>query len=201
MEDNNKMSAAESIELITRMIHSTRHNLEQYAYRPFLVWGYTTIAVALAVWGCITITQNPAWFGLWFAIPVIGGITTYLLRGTHAPKGYVRTPIDKALSYLWIILGIAGCIASISSFVKPIDILFLIVLLMGSGTAITGLILQARLFTAAGLVGLALSVLFLIVQGISQCLIFAAVFFVMMVIPGHIIRHRLRKKNSRCLGS
>ena len=191
--ENSKMDVTESIEIISRMICNTRRNIERSSYRPFLIWGYTTIIVALAVWFCVGITQDSVWFWLWFAIPVIGCVAMYLFGRRSTVKGYVRTPIDRAISYLWIVLGLAGFIASIFSFVRYMDILFLIVLLMASGTAITGFILQFRVLIAAGLAGLILSVLFLFIEGIDQCLIFAAIFFVMTVVPGHIIQYRLRK--------
>ena len=35
------------MELISRMIQNTRNRLENHAGRPFLVWGYTTVGIAL----------------------------------------------------------------------------------------------------------------------------------------------------------
>ena len=43
--EERKLDAQESIELITRMIRNTRRRLATNAGRPFLVWGYTTVAL------------------------------------------------------------------------------------------------------------------------------------------------------------
>lgn len=191
--EENKMTVAESIEVISRMIRSTRHNIERTSHRPFLIWGYTTTIVALAVWYSVSTTQNHAWFLLWFAIPVIGITATYISRPRQSHKGYVRTPIDKAICCLWSVLGLAALVATIFSFVKQMDILFFIILLIASGTAITGLILQFKTLIATGIAGLLLSGIFLFTEGIDQCLTFAATFVIMNVIPGHIIQYRSRK--------
>ena len=45
--EERKLDARESMELISRMIQNTRNRLENHAGRPFLVWGYTTVGIAL----------------------------------------------------------------------------------------------------------------------------------------------------------
>lgn len=194
--DNRIPTATESLELITRMIGETRKQVEKSSHRPFLVWGYTTIVVTLAVWYAYTATHSNAIFWLWFAIPVVGWFVMWLTRNKEKQQGYVRTPIDRVLSHIWTVLGVAGLIVTIASFMRPIPVLFIIVLLMGSGSSISGLILRLQAITVAGCAGIAFSLLFLIVQGIDQCLIFAAIFLVMMVIPGHIMQYQYSKNQS-----
>ena len=45
--EERKLDTRESMELISRMIQNTRNRLENHAGRPFLVWGYTTVGIAL----------------------------------------------------------------------------------------------------------------------------------------------------------
>lgn len=191
-----KPTATESIELITRMIGETRKQVEQTSHRPFLVWGYTTIAVTLAVWYGYVATHSDTIFWLWFAIPIVGWGIMRVTSNKQQQQGYVRTPIDRVLSHIWTVLGVAGLVVTLASFMRPIPVLFIIALLIGSGSTISGLILRLQAITVAGCAGIALSLLFLIVQGIDQCFIFAAVFLVMMVIPGHIMQYQQHK--NRC---
>lgn len=75
-----------------------------------------------------------------------------------------------------------------------LDILFIILLLMGLATALTGLVTRFRLCVVSGMVSaLLLAPVCLFIGGIDQCLIFAAVFAVMMVIPGHILDFKCRR--------
>lgn len=183
----------ESLALITEMISSTRQHVTQQAHIPFLIWGYTTIVVTLAVWYGYKTTSQEAWFWLWYAIPVVGWLGMFTTRNKRHADGYVRTPIDRAISHIWVVLAVVALVVTIASFIRPLPILMMIIMFMGSGAAISGLIIRMHLFTIAGFVGILLSLLFLFVQGIDQCLIFAAIFLVMMVIPGHIIQYQQSK--------
>ena len=49
MEDR-QLNEKESLELIAQMIRNTQHGLEKGKGIPFLIWGYVTITVSLAVW-------------------------------------------------------------------------------------------------------------------------------------------------------
>ena len=44
---NKHLNEAESLELITSMIQDTRARLARNSGTPFLIWGYTTVAIAL----------------------------------------------------------------------------------------------------------------------------------------------------------
>ena len=46
----NKMTEAQSLELITSMINDSRSRLARNSGTPFLIWGYTTVVVSLLVY-------------------------------------------------------------------------------------------------------------------------------------------------------
>ncbi|MDE6140333.1 MAG: hypothetical protein K2F95_05240 [Alistipes sp.] len=188
MEQQN-LTASQSIDLIARTIRNTRQHIERGIYKPFLIWGYLTIIISLAIWAIIKHTGNASFLWLWFALPAAGWSITLTTRRKPADKGYVRTDIDRVISHVWVVLSLACLIASISSYFIGLPILFIVILLMCSGTAITGLTVRSRILSAAGLVGITLSILFFFVHGIDQCLVFAAIFLLTMVVPGHLLRH------------
>ena len=86
---------------------------------------------------------------------------------------------------------------------------------MATATATTGMIVRSKIYIVAGLTCMALSVLFPlydyflkkiatsdgieITAGLlnNEILIFAGVFFIMMVVPGHIITYQSHKRCSR----
>ena len=78
MEDK-VLTEKESLDLISQMIRNTRSRLEDNSGIPFLIWGYTTVIVAVVVWSLVTTSGNYLWHWLWFAIPVFGG-TLWLLH-------------------------------------------------------------------------------------------------------------------------
>ncbi len=190
--EERQLNEKESLELIARMIQNTQRKMEKGNGMPFLVWGYTTVLVSLLVWYFLSITGDYRMHFLWFLILVIGGPVTFFLTRKYE-KG-VRTYVDRVVGYVWLVLGLAGFMMSITAmFIWNLPILFIIILLMGSGTAITGLIIRFLPIAIAGFTGIVLSLACLFIQGTGQILVFAAVFLVMMVIPGHILYAKGRR--------
>ncbi|HHT23301.1 MAG TPA: hypothetical protein GXZ87_08340 [Bacteroidales bacterium] len=191
--EEKKLSEKESLELIAQMIRNTQQKLERGNGIPFLIWGYTTVAVSVLVWYLFSSTGNPYWNFLWFLIPVIG-FPTMMWNIRKQEKG-IKTYIDKVISYVWIAFGVAGIVVSTSAmFIWTLPILFIVVLLMSVGTAITGLVIQFKPIIFSGFAGMLLSYLCLLVKGYEVILVFALIFLVMMVIPGHILNWKGRKK-------
>lgn len=76
------------------------------------------------------------------------------------------------------------------------------VLLMGMATAITGLITRHTICAVLGFVSMCLSIVFIAMRDIVDVnhytiLIYAAIFVVMMVIPGHILNYKAHKQCSK----
>ena len=214
MNDNNTLTEQQSLELITRMISETRTRLVRNSGMPFLIWGYTTVAVALfEYFAQRTFIGQNQWLWAWWAIPVIGIIGMLLLgRRDTGAKNY----LDRTVSAVW-----AVCSVSILTVAVPlalfyhVSILFSVVVLIGIGTTITGRIIRDTTTTAAGFL-FTLSALIYPMRSLTlgeipsgaavdvirwhsvNNLIFAVQFFVFMVIPGHILN---RKTNRQCSGN
>lgn len=192
MEDK-QLNERESLELISKMIRNTQQKLEKENGISFLIWGYTTVIVALSVWYMLTTTGNHHWNYLWFLIPVIG-FPAMIWTIRKQEKG-IKTYIDKIISYVWIVVGISAFIPSLAAtFMHGFPILFLVIVLISIGTAITGLIIKFAPLTVAGFIGLFLSILCLILGNTpDSILVFAALFLIIQVIPGHILNYKSRK--------
>lgn len=184
------LNEAQSLELITRMIQNTRQRMERNAGRPFLIWGYLTIATALAVWYAISRTHNYNWNLLWFAMPVIGSSLMWLTR-SRKPAG-VTTFIDRIVGQIWLVLGLTALLVSALAMFSSLHlhILFIILLLMGIGTTLSGLVIRFRACIVGGVLGIGLSILCLWFTPLNSYLFFAGAFFVIMVVPGHILNYQ-----------
>ncbi len=202
-----------SLEIISKMIADTSAHIDSESGKYFLLWGYTTVIVSLFEY-VAQLLHLPMHLCLWawWLIPIVGGIGTIILNrraGVSRPKSYV----DRSISAVWMVFGLSFGMAFIAALVYGANILFLTAMLMGMGTVITGKICQHRVLTVAGMAGMALSLLIptghlllreyatvLRESGIAhveaifyiEMVIFAAVFLVMMVIPGHILYNRAK---------
>lgn len=208
--EEKKLDAQESIQLITRMIQNTRQRLERHSGRPFLVWGYTTIAISLLNYTLNIVGAAPEWSLTWFLIPVSGFV---LMRLFPEKKGSEpRTEIDRIVNALWIVCTLALIPIFILCLFHGLNyrpsLFALITLVMSIGTVATGRIVRSKIYTVAGLLGMAGTAVIALWDFYlkqlpdplridshmlnNEILIFAAIFLVMMVIPGHIINYRTR---------
>lgn len=194
--EEKKMDAAESLELIRSMIEKTRTQVERSIGRPFLFMGYLTAAVSLAVWYGIRTTGSCGFNFLWFLIP-LAGITAGAIDYRRQQRSAV-TGINRILRCVWIVFGVTGFVQSVMPIFLPLSVLYIIILMMGMGTALTGMIVQSRILTVSGfLSALLLAPLCLSVEGIDRILAFAAAFAVMMILPGHLLIFREKRNRTR----
>lgn len=208
--ENKHLTEAQSLELISSMIQDSRARLARNSGTPFLIWGYTTIAVSLFNALALYLGWSGSWAWSWFAIPVIGWVGM-MLQGKREPSA--RNYIDRVFSILWATLGISFAWFFIAAIVYGCSISYITILVMGVGTVISGLLLQNKATTICGCAAMLSSLIFpavylIITNGnISQSVatslaefwlwgekvVFAAIFLFMMVVPGHILN---RKYNS-----
>ena len=178
------------------MITSSRRKLEDGNGILFLIWGYTTFFVALAVFFFINTTGDHHYYYLWFLIPVIGSVGMFIAKRNKAKHvGHAMNFIERVIGNIWMVIGIAAFIISVGSIFVRIPILSLVLLLMGIGTTLTGLTIKFKPVIISGLIGMASCVLPFILEGNEQILAFGIIYLIMMVVPGHILNYRGRKKN------
>lgn len=199
-----------SLEIISRMIAETSQKIEQNTSHYFLAWGYTTTLVSLFEYLVWVLDWNKSWLWAWWLIPIVGGCATLILNrrqnrlGAH-PKSY----IDRSVSAVWTVLGLSTLIAYVLFFDNASSFLFLIVYMMGIGTTITGVICRQRLLTVCGAVSIVLAALLPLKRWTvmyyeiadpavfyADMLIFALIFVVMMIVPGHIFLHRAKRERN-----
>lgn len=189
MEDR-KLTEKESLELISQMIRETRENIEKRVAYPFLIWGYLTVIVSVIVWYVLSETGNYQWNWLWLVLPLLGWPLNRLIGG-KAEKGTV-TYMDRVIGTIWIVVGIAVLLVGVVSWLLK-DVLFIIALLLSIGTTLTGWIIKFKPIGWAGAATALLSFALLFVPGVNQLLVFAVLFVVMMIIPGHIFYNHVRR--------
>ena len=193
---------SESIELIAQMIQTTKNRVTQSDFNPFLVWGYTVTAISIADYILIKTTGNPLWFFLWLVL-----LIPYFVSLFKRKRPYVVTYIDDMLQNVWRVIGamfgltivaITGIGLGIGiidfSIMMPLSIIY-----AGIGTSITGLIIKEKWFIWTPLAGLVAATYMLVAPHTDAHtdnlwnLLFGLSFLIFMVIPAHIVRHKISK--------
>lgn len=187
------LNEKESLELISQMILNTRKKMEEGNGMPFLIWGYATFIVSLVVYYFLSTAGDYHYNLIWFAIPVLGCGGMYFSK--RKEKKHSKTYIDRIIVNIWTVIGIAGLLVSCAAFFVSIPVLPIEMLLMGIGTALTGLVIRFKPVIISGFVGMISCALPFIIKGYGQIIVFGIVFLIMMVIPGHILNYKGRKKH------
>lgn len=184
------MNSSESLALITRMIAETRGKLERGGGTTFLIWGYTSLLVSGLVYALLLCTHNPQVQWLWFLIPVVGALLMFFYERKRVRS--VTTQIDRFIQYIW--LTIAPICTLLPFVIGNNNILTAEGLVVNIGVILTGAMIAFRPLVVGGIIGVLLAGSLAYIGGAGHILIFAAMFVVTMIIPGHILNYR-----GRCL--
>lgn len=208
--EERKLNEKESLELIAQMITNTRSRMQTNNGNIYLLWGYTSVAIALLIYIIGFFSTHPSWNFLWFLIWIIGGTSTgHVLKDEKkAPKGYT----DKITEGLWSIVGYCAIVATILCLyfmlAKGADCWALMMVfglfVIGFASSMQGVILKEQSLMAGGGIGMFFGAF------ITCCLIagiplenswttplFILTFIFMMIMPGHIINRKAKKDAQR----
>lgn len=183
--EERKLSEKESLELITQMIQSTKRSVEKGSGSYFLIFGYLSTAVAILIYTVWKQTGNPQIFWAWWLIPLIG-YSIMFFKKRNTPKRVI-TAIDSIIWKIWLVSGICCCISPIVSMFVRMPILFLEAFIVSSTTTMLGLIIKSKMLTIFGFISIALSYALLFIPNDMHIPAFAAMFVVLMIIPGHLL--------------
>ena len=189
--EEKKLTGAESLELISRMIETTKKRMEVGSGNKFLLYGYSAVALSVAVFLLVRFTGDPRWNFAWFLmfIPVV----TYM---------------DGVLSGMWRIVGalffltvIVLCAMAFVYGVADFSLMLPLGLLYACfGTSVTGIVIKESWLVCMPLVGFVAAVGMLVSYAlpVDDCrlywgLWFGLSFLVMMVVPGHIINRKAKR--------
>ena len=205
--EEKRMNEAESLELITSMINDSRARMTKNLGTPFLIWGYTTVAVSICQAVIVACVEEfyPYLWG-WFAIPVVGWLLMLLF---NKQEKTVTNYIDRCINALWCAIGVAAFILPFMGvFVFPS-----VIMLIGVGTATTAAVVKDRIVKRIGFAAIFSSLLFPFVRlllsrlftleqfagrerYLVECIIFAVIMFLLLIVSGHILNYK-----KRCLKS
>lgn len=204
--DDKKLNERESLELITEMIERTKQRYVGDG-NIMLMWGYTSVAVAVLIWVLLAVTGNPAWNWLWFLIWIIGLGGSKLISRNEREKFGVKSYSDKMTSNLWSVVGWTAIVSSLLCFAfmfflgvnSWLTMMVFALVIVPFAEIAQGIVVNEKTLIAGGAVGLLAGLITIccITGGVGLKAswfmpMFIVVFIAMMIIPGHI----LNRKNS-----
>ena len=212
MEEKN-LTENESLALIAEMIQKTRKRTGLDRGKPLLLWGYTAVCTAVAVYAALMLTHSPKSMLLWFLIPLAGWpLQLRFADRKKEMRGEAKSYTDIITDRLWMyvmfseLIAVAICLGFACFGYHCVWILMFIYSLIAVGSASTaqGIIIRENSLVAGGLIGVAGG---LIIAGCKLADIplnaawtmplFVICFVMMTIIPGHIINHKAKQLCSK----
>lgn len=191
MEQNNEMTAAQSLALITETLNNSRRDILRNSSKYFLLWGCVLTVLSLVIYFLWKSTGNPAWNFLWFGMPLIGYPLGALLGKYN--KSVPTSEISRLLGYVWTEFGAFSiCISAIAVFAVPMHVTLLIIVILGLAECISGAILKNWPIIIAGFIlGVGGAVAAVLLKSEAQLLLFT-LGGILLAITGLIVRYQNR---------
>lgn len=201
-------SEKESLQLISQMIRQTRQGMKVGSGNIFLWYGYCSGVVAALVYVVCLLTEDIRWHALWLLmlVPMLVDLLTEARR-----KPEVVTYTDKAVGNVWRVVAQLICLSVVVTVVcsyiegdiSSLLMMPLSMLYVGIGVSATGIIINERSMSLAPLPAYVAAIYMLthLVNGQHPLLVWnllcGVAFVIMLVIPGHVINHKLSKSCSK----
>ena len=187
MEQNNEMTAQQSLQLITESFNKSRKGILRNSAIYFLLWGALLTAVSLVIYLLWNLTGKPQWNFLWFAMPAIG-YPLAMLMGKY-DVSVPQNEVSKMLTGVWRVFGVFAITLSVLAVcLVPMNVTLIIVIIMGLAECMSGVLLKNWPIIIGGfLLGVGGAVVAMLVKSEAQLLIFT-LGGVLLLVTGAIMK-------------
>ncbi len=195
MNNNNNLSAEESLAIIEGMINKAKNKFSDGSFL-YLLWGWVIFACSLGHFLMIKfkLFKEPemVWMLTWAA--VIFQII-YLVK--QQKKETVKTYTDEIINYVWMCFGFSMMVVTfVLGRSESWIILYSIVLMLyGMPTFLSGAIMKFTPLKVGGIICWVLSVISTFVSPLYVLLLLALAVVVAWIIPGYLLRAKYKSEN------
>lgn len=192
MEDR-KLNETESLDLITAMIKNARTNQRaRINCNIILIWGYAAVIISVIVW--IMKLYSVFFYSslIWLLIPSICiPVTAYMVSKDET---HITTYIDRSIYYITILFVAVCSTIGFSTIIVDFPVLFIEGLLTCMGMAIIGILIKYKPIIWGGIAGTVISHTLLFIPNMtSQIPVFASLFIITIIIPGHLFKKSIKE--------
>lgn len=196
MEDNQRFSAEQSLQLIQSMIQKAKHDVADNSFY-LLLWGWLIFIAALLNFGLMKFTrfEQPylAWNLMW-----IGAIASIIKGIKDSKKISVKTFVGETMKFFGISQGILYF--GLAFFFGKYDLWVfsfpLYILVYAVTCFFMGALMQFPLLKWTGLLCLPVMVIAVYVSFEWQLLLMALAILIAYIIPGHVLSAKEKSQNN-----
>lgn len=176
--ENQILSFQEEVEITRKQVITAEHGV-------LLVWGWTTLIVAFAVFLSVWLTGNRLWEYLWLAQPVVGGLIS-LVKGK--PRLTSPTSLYKMMTLVSRIMIGTIVICAAAAFCTVFNVWLVILVILSLWNGVSAYLLDYPRLRICCFGGLAFSFVLLFSSETYVAPKFAAGIVFTLIVPGYLMR-------------
>ena len=188
-------SPKDSLQLIDSMINQAKNRFSENGFL-YLLWGWLILFCSLGqfILMQLQLFKHPEmiWMSTWLAVifQVI-----YLIKTKK--KEVVKTYSENIINYIWISFGICMFVLAFTlGRVQGWDIVYaLFLMLYGTPTFISGVVMQFRPLKIGGIVCWVLAIVATLIEPMYGLLLLAAAMIAAWIVPGYLLRKKYNQQN------
>ncbi len=188
MENQNTLSEKESLELIGKMIHTVKNDINDNSFY-YLLWGWLVFIASMGhwIWQYFTL---PMPYLTWIVLMPLGGIISIYYGFKFERKQKVRTYIDDIMKFVLIaflvsLFMVLLFMPKLTIYTYPMVMMVYAIWLFISGGA-----LRFKPLIYGGIVNWILAIGAMYVGFQTQLLLLALAVLLGYIIPGHMLKSR-----------
>lgn len=193
--EEKQLNPLESIQLIEKMIHSTKNKLADDGVL-LIFWGWLVVVSAAINYVGLLFHFEMASL-VWAILMPLGGIFSALYGRYQNKQRNIKTALDNYLSYLWGGFGIALAITLMFGFnfgIKPVY--FSLMILYGLATFVSGGLLGFKPLIYGGVASFVCAIVSVFLGEMDQLLIIIVSLLSSYIIPGHLLRVKFKSQQN-----
>jgi hypothetical protein len=192
MENNDPLSASDSLKLIESMIHKAQNRFNENG-TLYLLWGWVVFICSLGQYLLSTIVDFQTASSIW-SVTLFVIIYQIIYLSKKQKSEQVKTYTDEIIGYVWMTFGIClGLIILIVSVKNAWVIIYPVIFLFyGIPTFLSGSIMRFTPLKIGGICCWILSIVSLYIQSTEIILLFILAVLAGWIIPGYLLRARYK---------
>ncbi len=192
MENNESLSANDSLKLIESMIHKAQNRFSENG-TLYLLWGWVVFFCSIIQYLFLKFTQYTNGSLVW-SVTILVLIYQIIYLSKKQKKAKVKTYTDEIIGYVWMTFGI--CMGLLTVIMSKLNIWMLfypfIFLFYGIPTFLSGAIMRFKPLMIGGFCCWLLSIAATFITSIEVILLFIPAVLFGWIIPGYLLRARFK---------
>ena len=189
--------AQQDLELIRQIMDDSRREVVDRGSH-FLIWGLVPLAGLVATYVRATTGEGPSPLWVWVAVLVAGWTASMVIGFREDRQARVRTLARRILSITWVATAVSLTLVALAGLfggsVDPQALSGVLSVILAAPVLVTGVLTGERWLNAVAAGWWAGGAVMLFIPGVYQLLLMAAMFLLLMAVPGAILSARARRR-------